>query len=67
MNWAPTVFTKCMRPVIALIRTPLLMQPSPTQWLITSFVQNFAIIYLDDLLVFILRNTNGKQLIAAIT
>lgn len=33
MNWAPTVFTKCLRPVIAAIRSPRLIEVN-ADWLI---------------------------------
>ena len=58
-----------LRPVIAFIRTPALApayRKLCAAWTITRFTHNYAIIYLDDLLVLVIDIATGEVLLSAV-
>ncbi len=55
---APAIFTKLMRPVLAIIRAPTLVQ-LPSSFLLAAYSCMTASIYLDDLLVLLTSEQRG--------
>ena len=64
-NLAPAIFTKLMRPVIAIIRAPTLVQ-LPSSFLLAAYSCMTASIYLDDLLVLMTSEQRGHEAVDAI-
>ena len=62
---APAIFTKLMRPVLAIIRAPTLVTLPPC-FLLATHVAVTASIYLDDLLVLITKAQDGDVVVQAV-